>query len=67
MDPRTLDRLDAIHARLYRWRWWVRLIVAIGVVFWLYRVVPARMNSLPVHPANPTGAPTEPATPSPCQ
>ncbi len=48
MNPRTLDRLDALHARLYRWRWGVRIVVAILVVPWLCRFASLRINGLPL-------------------
>jgi hypothetical protein len=50
MASRILDKWDALHARVHRWRWWTRLVVAAIVVplFWQY--ARTRMNTPPADP-----------------
>lgn len=65
MNPRTLDRLDSLHARLYRWRWWVRVAVAAVVLPWAYRVALPRINAMPARPPGAqNSSPPEPAASS---
>ncbi len=50
MNPRILDLLDAVHARLHRWRWRVRLVLAIVLVPWFAHFAYVRMTTLPADP-----------------
>lgn len=49
-----VDRLDAIHARTHRWRWPVRLVLALILVPWAVHVVYTRMTVMP--PSQPSSA-----------
>lgn len=59
MNTRTLDRLDALHARLYHWRWWVRAVVTIALAVWLGPAIHSYLTMMPPHPVD-SQAPYEP-------
>ena len=51
MKAQLLDRLDAMHARLHGWRWWVRLVLATVLVPYCARFAYVRMTTLPANAA----------------
>ncbi len=48
MESRILDHWDAVHARAHRWRWWIRLGLAIVLLLWFWRFGHSRMYTPPV-------------------
>lgn len=50
MDSSILDKWDALHARVHRWRWWTRLAVAAVIVPLFWPFARSRMNTPPADP-----------------
>jgi hypothetical protein len=52
MNSHILDMLDALHERFRRWRWWIRLGLAVVLVPWFSRFAYVRITSKPVRNAS---------------
>jgi hypothetical protein len=50
MDSSILDKWDAVHARIHRWRWWTRLVMAAIILPLFWQFARSRMYTPPADP-----------------